>query len=185
MSENVIAKRYATALIAAADGQKADLAMLASECRTWAEWLSSADQGAQALLSPVLAPDKQAAFLDRLIDGNGAHVLIRGLLKVCLGKRRLTLLGKIANALDTEIAARSGTVKGEATTAFPLDDATKKQVADKVGQVLQKKTELTWREDKALLGGFKVQVGQTVWNASLQHQLDRLGEAIRKGVRSS
>lgn len=185
MSENVIAKRYATALIAAADAQKVELAILATECRQWAEWLASDDQGAAALLSPVLSPEQQLQFLNAVAAKNGGHKLMHGLLNVCLRKRRLTLLGKIAAALEAEMSLRSGTVQGEASMAFPLGDSVKQQIADKVGSILHKKTELAWREDRSLIGGFQVRVGHTIWNASLKHQLDRLGETIRKGVRSS
>lgn len=185
MSENVIAKRYAAALLAAAHSQAADLAALIAELKSWAEWLASRDQGALSLLSPVLAPDRQATFLKTLLNKSGAHKLTRGLLLVCLEKRRLALLPNIVAAIEADLARQSGSVKGQATAAFALEENLKQQIAEKVGAMINKKTELTWAEDRSLLGGFKVQVGQTIWDASLKHQLGRLEESIRKGVGAS
>ncbi|RMF19368.1 MAG: hypothetical protein D6761_00540 [Candidatus Dadabacteria bacterium] len=182
MSQEVIARRYAAALIAAADDAGADLGALVDELRGWAEWLASGADGAVALQHPVLPPERQLAFLDAVLAQEDASALIRGLLRVCLLKQRLPVVGRIVVELEQELDRRAGVVRGEGLTAFDLDEDLRNKIADAIGTIINRQARIEWRADRSLLSGFRVQVGHTVWDASLQHQLRRLGDEIRKGV---
>ncbi len=183
MSAAIISRRYAEALLLAVQDANGSLDETLSALREWSDWLAAGSDAATALTSPVLAPDQQAALLGELIEQNGTDKLLGGFLRLCQSKRRLSLLGTMADAYEQKLRDLAGTITGEGVSAFPLDDETKNQIANKLAEILKQKPDLTWREDKGLVGGFKVQIGNTVWNASLQSQLDRLAETIRKGVR--
>lgn len=183
MSAKIVARRYAIALLEACNSQKADAAALLAELEPWAKWLASDNTAAQALLSPVLKPSDQAALLDKLLKAEGASALAQGFLKLALAKRRLAIVGEILAEARAELDRASGTIEGQATTAFALDDTLKSNITSYLAEQLGRKPSLTWREDPEIIGGFVVRIGDRVWDASLARQLSRLGETIRKSVR--
>lgn len=183
MSTELIARRYAAALLGAVDEQGLDAQEVLEELRPWQEWLTQDDETAQILLSPVRPVDQLQATLDKAFDAAGSSRSVRGLLTVCVAKHRLGLLGAIVDAYAALLDERHGTVRGEGVAAYPMDDELKGQITAKLGATLNQEPILTWREDPELLGGFYIRIANRVWNASLKYQLNRLGETIRKGVR--
>jgi len=67
-----------------------------------------------------------------------------------------------------------GVVQAAVQTAQPLSGPQSATLAATLGRRTGKTVKLNWRQDAALLGGVKVQVGSTVYDASLQGQLRQL-----------
>lgn len=183
MSANVVAHRYARALLAAVDATDTDPEPVIEEVRTWADWIAGETDGAIALRSPVVAPDHQAAFLDRLIEEDDTSGITANFLRLALSKGRIGLLPVVLEQLQTLLDERAGQIRGEAASARPLDDDLRGEIETKLKDHIDLEPILTWREDPDLLGGFRVTVANRTLDASLKVQLERLGETIRKEVR--
>ena len=65
-------------------------------------------------------------------------------------------------------------VKVDVTTAFDFTNEQKTQLQQKFESYLKKKTRLTYKVDRNIIGGFIAKVGDTVYNASMAHQLGLL-----------
>ena len=64
------------------------------------------------------------------------------------------------------------------TSAFPLDEATRNQIATAMQARLGKEVRLSVAIDSALIGGAKVKVGDVVFDASLRGGLSQLANVF-------
>jgi F-type H+-transporting ATPase subunit delta len=67
------------------------------------------------------------------------------------------------------------------TTAFDFTAEQKIQLEEKFASYLNKKIKLAFTVDEKIIGGFIAKVGDTVYNASITHQLDLLKEQFLHG----
>ena len=73
---------------------------------------------------------------------------------------------------------RAGVVEAKVASAQPLSEAQAKALQAALAQRTGKSIRLVASQDPALLGGVKVQVGSTVFDASLQGRLRLLKQQL-------
>lgn len=80
--------------------------------------------------------------------------------------------GLPAERLDAiRVACEEAPEAAEAITAYPLDAQRRRQLADKLGEVLGMPVACRFREDPGLLAGLRVTLGPWVFHANLQDEL--------------
>lgn len=178
MSRTIIARRWAEALLMAVDAAGGDAAAVHDELRAIAAALGSAE--ARVLHNPTLRLDRRRRALDALLAAAGASPLVGSTLRLALAKGRLEAAGAIAGAFGDLLDARAGRVRGEGVSAHSLAAETRADIERRLGARIGATPVITWTEDSALLGGFRVRVGDRVWDASVATRLSRLGATIRK-----
>lgn len=173
MSSLAIARRYAKALmeIGVENGSletlRQELASIQNLVR------SNADL--QRLVSfPLIPPSKRAAAFDAVLERAGASRTIRRFFLVLTQAARLTLIFDIVTAFDALADELQGVVEAQVASPLPLSDSQAARLATLLGSRTGKTVRLRWRQDPGLLGGLKVQVGSTVFDASLAGQLRQL-----------
>jgi F-type H+-transporting ATPase subunit delta len=170
----LLAKRYATALHLAAQGQRAadavdgDLQALAA---------GLAAPSARTLL---LSPDLGAAERDRLLErlGAGRHALVQNLLGVLRERRRLDVLFDLAPAYHALRLHDRGEVEGVAESARPLDASAMSSLAALASRLSGKKVSLTANVQPELLGGVRLRVGNVLYDGSMKSALDQLEQQL-------
>jgi F-type H+-transporting ATPase subunit delta len=68
--------------------------------------------------------------------------------------------------------------KVEWVTARPLDEDARRGVEAKIAEMTGKRVEATFREDAALLGGARLQIGSVVYDGTVRARLDGLKEKL-------
>ena len=66
-------------------------------------------------------------------------------------------------------------------TAFELNDDQKEVLKIRFEKILNKKAIMIFKVDNNLVGGFIAQVGDTVYDASMKHQLELLKKEFVQG----
>lgn len=89
-------------------------------------------------------------------------------------KRRLAAIDDIAQVIAAYADAERGVVKAAMTAACPLDDNQRASLAERVGRRLGAPVELAVAVDARLLGGFRFQIGDRLFDYSLRGALDGL-----------
>lgn len=123
--------------------------------------------------------------LSKKIDGD-----LMNFLKIVLEKGRIDCLPAIEKSAHTIFDELSGRVQATMTTAEEVDDNVRSQVEKKLGKMLGKKIQLESKIDPSIIGGMVVRVGDTVYDTSVQSQLNqvrsratkRAEEAIRSSI---
>ena len=93
-------------------------------------------------------------------------------------KRRFALLPVIAEQYREMANAARGIVIADVTTAQPATDAQQKKIAAKLEAVTGKKVELRLHENKALLGGVVVKIGDRRIDGSVAGRLQALQKEL-------
>ena len=71
------------------------------------------------------------------------------------------------------------------TTAVPLNNELEDQVLETISKLTNKKTTLTNRVDKSLIGGFVLRVGDIEYNASFKNKLKNIKQDFNKNTNLS
>lgn len=173
MSHRLVARRYAKALAGIAEDQ-GSLVKTQQELAAVAGLVRSNPDLERLAFYPLLAPSQKAAALDAVLAAAGVSDTLRKFFRVVATAARLDLIYDLSAAFDELVDERTGVVGATVGTAQPLSEAQRSALATALAHRTGKTVKLDLRQDPALLGGVKVQVGSTVYDASLQGQLRQL-----------
>ncbi len=98
-------------------------------------------------------------------------------------KRLLKRTGKIVRALERYEEETTGVVTVKATTAHPLSPATEELIKKKAETLLapgKEKIKISFHEDRALLGGVRLETTDTRYDFSLKRAFKELRKSLCK-----
>jgi F-type H+-transporting ATPase subunit delta len=143
--------------------------------------LKESDQLRRVLENPSIPGDRKRAVLDAITKRLGATRQVRNFIAVLIDHRRLPLFSEILKQLEQELNDRQGFAEAKVSTARPLSDAEKKMLEAEITRLTGKKVRARYGQDASLLGGAVVQVGSTIYDGSVEGQLDRIREQLVEG----
>ncbi len=178
MAEYKVSKRYATSLLDLAV-EKNMLEIISSDIELILSAMEKSRELARALENPVIKPEVKISILDEIfkskVNAETMH-FIRFLVK----KGREDLLQEIAEKFLELRDERAGIVNVNIRTAFELTDVQTNEIKNKIEKMLNKKARLKIQIDPEVVGGFVAQVNDTVFDASVKHQLEILKQQLLK-----
>lgn len=132
--------------------------------------------------SPVIKSEKKESILMEIFSGKVDPETLN-FIKFIVLKGREALLPSIAVRFLELKDEHLGIIRASVTSAFELTNEQKNQLKDKFESALGKKVLLSYQIDKNILGGFIAKVGDTIYDASVMHQLDQLkNHFIKVGI---
>ncbi len=155
-----------------------DPAAVLQELRTIEALLEESDQLRRVLENPSIPGDRKRAVLDAITKRLGATRQVRNFIAVLIDHRRLPLFSEILKQLEQELNDRQGFAEAKVSTARPLSDAEKKMLEAEITRLTGKKVRARYGQDASLLGGAVVQVGSTIYDGSVEGQLNRIREQL-------
>ncbi|TCZ62915.1 F0F1 ATP synthase subunit delta [Roseicella aquatilis] len=178
-----LAERYAQALLALADDRRqtdpGTVDRIAADLdRLFALWRD--DEPFRAFVAdPRLdgASQKRGAFA--ILDRAGIGGEVRNLVGVLIANRRLAALPQVAQAFGTLLAARRGQQAAHVTSAHPLTDTQRAQIAARLTEAGFSGIKLSEQVDPAILGGLIVRIGSRLYDNSIKSKLQRLQYAMK------
>jgi F-type H+-transporting ATPase subunit delta len=183
MLSSLIAERYAKALLRAAQADKA-LADVGSQALALSQALAGAEASKGFLADPVTQAADKLKVIESAFEG-GLHPLMRAFLQAVLDQKRERFLPGILDAFTAHWDLAEGRVKGRYGTARALPAAERQLLEQSLSRRLGRTVTLAPYTDKALLGGAVLRVGDTVFDASLQGRLRKLGRVLAEGPPAS
>ncbi len=131
-----------------------------------------------ALDNPKLAAaEKEALFLsicgDKL-DPNG-----RNFVRVLIEADRIGLLPEIRTLFEALKDESDGVARAQIISAFPIDDTQLASLRKGLERRFARKIEATVSVDRALIGGAKIIVGDTVIDGSVQSELQAMANQLQ------
>ena len=179
MADFKVSMRYATSLIDLAV-EKNILDTVSDDVELIAAAMENSPQLARALKNPVIKPEMKSAILDEIfkskINKETMH-FVRFLIK----KGRENLLAQIASKFLELRDEKLGVVNVEVRAAYEFNDQQKLNIQSKLEKVLNKKIRFKIIIDPQIIGGFIAKVNDTVYDASIMHQLAILKQQLLKG----
>ena len=165
-----LASRYAKALIdlAIEKGQLenvfADMQWLSGVCKSNKDFVN-------LLRSPIIKGDTKKKILETITGGNVSE-MTAAFNRLLIAKGRESNLPEISNAFITAYKEKKNIQTVKLTTATPVDDAVKNAIIAQVKKSAGfQNVELEEKVDADLIGGFVLQVGDKLVDASVAYDL--------------
>ena len=166
------ARRYAKALFRLALDQRrldevaADLAELRALAQT-------SEDFEKLLGNPVIPDDRRAELLRTLLEDRADPLTLRFVLYL-VERGRIDQLPDAAAIFEGLAHEHQGVLKGRLESAAPLTRKQEEAIRERLGRRFGKTMLIETRVRPELLGGFRVRIGDTLHDFSLQTQLEML-----------
>lgn len=170
MSNRLVARRYAKALSEIAE-QEGTLVKVQEELAAVAALVRTNPDMERLAFYPLLAPAQKAKAFEAVLSTMGISETVRRFFRVVAQAARLNLVLELATAFDELVDERTGVVEAKVQSAQAMTAPQTKALLDGLARRTGKTIRLQWRQDPSILGGVKVQIGSTVYDASIQGQL--------------
>jgi F-type H+-transporting ATPase subunit delta len=176
----VIASRYAKALMTLA-AQEQQVEPVAQGLDEVAGLIRDSKELSGFLDNVRVPRAAKAHVMKALLDKAKLPALVNNFVLFIMEKRRLMLLGEIADHFHRLADERLGRAQAEVTVASALAPEQELRLKKQLEALAGKTVTLHVKVDPALLGGAVTRLGSTVWDGSLRHQLNQLRDSILKG----
>jgi F-type H+-transporting ATPase subunit delta len=127
--------------------------------------------------SALIADDKKAALVDRLLKGRASPTLLN-FLKVLGRHGRLDVLRSIHHVAQGLLDDQRKMVRVQVATASPLSDELKNRIAESVRQMFGRTPVLEVQVRPELIGGIMMRVGDTVYDGSIATRLEQFRQQM-------
>lgn len=174
-----VAKPYARALYDAALEQNA-LASIIADIDKLRELIEHSEEFTQLIHSPVLSPQfKSETF--QVLFADALQPLTINFFKLLALKQRERYLIAIMDVFSEIVDEAAGRLVAKVTTAVPITSAQEERLTAQLSAYSGKQVRLETITDAQIQGGFIVQLDDTVFDASVASQLQRLKQQLAKG----
>lgn len=171
-----IPDRYATAWLEAAE-ERGVLTRVREEIDRFDELLNASAEFADFLQDRAIPPAAKQDILTRLFKGKIEDISLNFLF-LLVDKYRERLFADILAACHRLLDERDGILNAEVVSAVELSDDQRAVLQTKLEGLTGKKIRMHASVNPALIAGFVVRVGDTVFDGSLRVQLQRLRRAL-------
>ncbi|MEE9373587.1 MAG: ATP synthase F1 subunit delta [Saprospiraceae bacterium] len=177
MSELSVARRYAKSLLDLAIDEK-KLDSVIDDSKTLAAALESRELFL-LLKSPIIKGDKKLKALSTIFSGKIDDLTMR-FIGLTMKKGRESILPEIIDSLQDQYNKMRNITTATLTTAVNIDSAVINDIETKLksegGHV-----DLSTKIDSSIIGGYILEIGDKIYDASVQRQIKDLRKELTNG----
>jgi F-type H+-transporting ATPase subunit delta len=126
---------------------------------------------------PRIRPEDKLGIVDMVFEDKVGRPVL-GLLHVLVRKRREPLLDNVVEEFDSYLDRHEGRVKASVTTARKLDADLTKALLAALEQRTHKSVDLQERIDPNVLGGIRVNLGDSVLDGTIRRGLQDMRRSL-------
>lgn len=173
-----VAIRYASSLLESSI-EKKNLDLIASDMETVIKAIKSSSPLRRFLENPIVKAEVKKSVLKEIFGKYLSADTMR-FIDFIVDKNREEALGEIAEKFLELRDDYSGIARVQVTTAFELSQEQKTMIEEKFSSILRKKVIASYSVDENIIGGFVAKVRDTVYDATILHQLEMLRQQFIK-----
>lgn len=133
----------------------------------------------ELLTASLLAAEQRRGLVSRVFAGRVSQP-VEGFLAILARHDRLGLLRLCQRQFRKLLNIREGKIEVALTTAAPLANDQRQQIASAIEQAVAAQPLLETRVDERLLGGVVVRIGDRVYDASIAGQLKKIRQRLTR-----
>ena len=172
-----VSKRYAKALFSLGQ-EDGNFEQYGRELFEFVEFFQDNEDFRKVVSNPIFALEDRKKILEIVLDKSNFSGLMNNFLHLLLDKNRIKAIEAIADHYSGLTDAVSGVARAEIITAIPLRDELLGGIEKSLEGLTSKKIKAEIREDKDLIGGIVVRIGDLVLDGSVRAQLEGLKESF-------
>jgi F-type H+-transporting ATPase subunit delta len=180
MSQGMIARRYAKALLNLAENEK-DLDNTGKHLNSITEVYKENLELRQVLSDTKVSSVIKLEILKDVLSKIKVSNLVDTFSRFLLAKRRIDFLPDIERAFNLLLQEKLGRIEAKVTTASELPKDTVKKLVDAISSYSGKEIEVNVTIDPSIIGGIVTRIGSTVIDGSIQTYLNQIRQSIIRG----
>ena len=179
MAETKVSTRYANSLLDLTS-EKNSLGEISKDMELVYSAIRSSNQLKNLLESPVVRAEMKQSIMREIFKNKISDDSLN-FINFIVDKNREDILSSIIEKFLEFRDEKLGVVRVEVKTSFDFTDEQKEKLRKRLENILNKKAHLNFIIDKTIVGGFIAKVGDTVYDASIKHQLELLRKEFLQG----
>jgi F-type H+-transporting ATPase subunit delta len=179
MADFRVLHRYAVSLLETAV-EKKNLDVVTTDVQLLVDTLKQNRKLELMLESPVIRPELKLKILEEVF-GKRISKESMDFIEFVISKQRENLLQSIGNRFLELRDEYLGIANVVVTAASEFTNEQKNVLQSRLEKILNKKVRLNFKIDLDLVGGFIAKVGDTLYDASIKHQLELLKKQFLTG----
>ena len=178
MSQGVIARRYAKALINLAEK---DLENTGKNLTALADVFSNSAELSEVLSDTKVSSQIKQNVLKEILKKIKVSKLVDTFIRYLLAKRRIVLLPNIERAFNLFLQEKLGRIEAEITVAQEISEVTVGKLEKAISRYSGKEVTVNITIDPAIIGGIVTRIGSVVIDGSIHTQLNQIRQSIIRG----
>ncbi|CAG7590191.1 MAG: ATP synthase F1 subunit delta [Candidatus Midichloria sp.] len=174
-----IIKKYAKTLYEIAKEQSS-IESIKKDLNAISEKLSNNKHYKKLMFSQFSPYKMKKMFINTALDGLNIREITRNFIEVLLVNNRINMLDDMLKCFNEIILSESGIVKANLTVC-PHQEDISQFIEEQLESVSGKEILLESEENKEILGGFIIRVGNKVLDYSLRNRLNKLKKYLNEG----
>ena len=172
-----VSKRYAKALFSLGQ-EDGNFEQYGQELSDFEAFFQDNADFRQVIVNPVFALEDRRKVLQIVLDKSNFSGVVKNFLNLLLDKDRIGAIEAITGYYARLTDEVSGIARAEIVTARPLKEEALGRIEKSLEGLTSKKIKPEVREDKDLIGGIVVKIGDLVLDGSVKAQLEGLKESF-------
>ena len=178
MSQGVIARRYAKALINLAEK---DLEITGNSLAAIADVYSNSTELSEVLSDTKVSSQIKQDVLKKILKKIKVSKLVDTFIRYLLAKRRIVLLPNIERAFNLLLQEKLGRIEAGITVAQEIPEVTVGKLEKAISRYSGKEVSVNITIDPAIIGGIVTRIGSVVIDGSIHTQLNQIRQSIIRG----
>jgi F-type H+-transporting ATPase subunit delta len=179
MTDHKVSLRYASSLLDSSI-EKNNLDSIAKDMEFVYSILNREKELSLILKSPVIKPQTKSSILNEIFKNKITEDSL-GFIQFVLEKKREDLLLNITKKFLELKDEHLGILNVEVSAPYDFSEDQKMQIKKKFESAFNKIIMMNYVIDKDLIGGFIAKVSDTMYDASVKHQLELLRKQFLRG----
>jgi F-type H+-transporting ATPase subunit delta len=172
-----IAAVYARSLFEVAQEQN-KLDVVREQLGQFADALNDNRELQVFFFSPYFSTAEKQDGLDRAVSD--AEPILVNFLKLLIENHRTPVIFRVCRVVDELWLQENRLLPVQVTSAVELDQATVRQIGDRIAEQTGRKVELSASVEPDILGGLVVRVGNSILDASIRNRLEQLRKQVAR-----
>jgi F-type H+-transporting ATPase subunit delta len=179
MNNLTVARRYAQALYQEAESEQR-VEQVDADMDLIRDTLDGSRDLVAFFASPIISREKKESVVQSLF-AEPLNKTTYNFLRLLIEKKREALFPDVVRAYRDLRDEQRGIVEARAKVAYPLTEAEEQTLVQALEKLSGAQVRLQVDEDRTLVGGLIVRMGDTVYDGSVRNQLANLRERMELG----
>lgn len=184
MNLGSLARRYARAFLALAEEER-EIEACGESLEKLSGALTEGKGVLEALADRSFPLDEKLRAIEEILEKASSPKLLRNFLSFLVVKGRIGSLPEITREFGRMRDDRLGIVRIEVVSATTQTKAVLSSIEKSLGDRMKKRVVAKAREDRNLIGGVVLKIGQTIYDGSVKRELERIQERMLQGSPSN
>lgn len=172
-----VAKRYAHALFEVAK-EHGKIEQVEKDIVTISQTVKEHQELNKVLKHPSVTTAEKKAIFESLLEKMSEEV--RNFIFLLIDRQREMELAEVTKEYIELANDTRGVLNATVTTAKPLSSQEEQQLADRFGQLINKKLRVETKIDSDIIGGVVVKIGDRLYDGSIAGKLSRVQQHIKQ-----